>query len=275
VRLGLLAEDGGGDQRDDEADGEGFYEGVEGVDEGVLIELLRVADGGDFGLDGFGGAGCGLNLLDLVSEVAVHEAVEEVEVDDLPRDDVEDAGDEGDANADGEGAAEGDGAVGEIVPVGADAEEDKEEGEDDGGVAKVIAFVAVVEVAEEGDGAAHHDGGQNAGDEAEGEDGLLQCEAPMEVDLKTLCGAKAVVVVMLLGDFGDGWRKIMLWVTGLEQFTVIAPNSTGCECRFCLGKRVAGQFDVNDSTCRNPDFAGGSKSTSKYCANVCISANNQ
>ena len=202
MRLGLLAEDGGGDQGDDEADGEGFYEGVEGVDDGVLIELLRVADGGDFSLDGFGGAGCGLNLLDLVSEVAVHEAVEEVEVDDLPSDDVEDAGDEGDANADGEGAAEGDGAVSEIVPVGADAEEDKEEGEDDGGVAEVVAFVAVVEVAEEGDGAAHHDGGKNAGDEAEGEDGLLQCEAPVEVNLKTLCEAKVVFVVMLLGDFG-------------------------------------------------------------------------
>ena len=139
--------------------------------------------------------------MDLVSEVAVHEAVVEVEVDDLPGDDVEDAGDEGDANADGEGAAEGDGAVGEIVLVGADAEEDKEEGEDDGGVAKVIAFVAVVEVAEEGDGGAHHDRGKNAGDEAEGEDGLLQCEAPVEVDLKTLCGAEARFVVMLLGDF--------------------------------------------------------------------------
>ena len=165
--LGLFAEDGGGDQGDDEADGEGFYEGVEGVDEGVLVELLGATDGGDLGLDGFGGAGCGLNLLDLVSEVAVHEAVEEVEVDDLPGDDVEDAGDEGDADADSEGAAEGDDAVGEVVAVGADAEEDKEEGEDDGGVAKVIAFVAVVEVAEEGDGGAHHDGGENAGDEAE------------------------------------------------------------------------------------------------------------
>jgi hypothetical protein len=199
--LGLLAEDGGGDQGDEEADGEGLDEGVEGVDEGVLVELLRVADGGYFGLDGFGGAGCGLNLLDLVSEVAVHEAVEEVEVDDLPRGDVAEAGDEGDAKADGEGAAEGDGAVGEIVPVGADAEEDKKEGEDDGGVAKVVAFVAVVEIAKEGDGGAHHDGGENAGDEAEGEDGLLQCEAPVG-DLETLCGSEAGFVVMLLGDFG-------------------------------------------------------------------------
>jgi hypothetical protein len=200
--LGLLAEDGGGDQGDEDADGEGFYEGVEGVDEGVLIELLRVADGGNFRLDGFGGAGCGLHLLDLVSEVAVHEAVHEVEVEDLPRDDVEDAGDEGDADADGEGAAEGDGAVGEVVPVGADAEVDKEEGEHDGRVADDQGFLAVVEVAEEAKGAAHHDGGENAGDEAEGEDGLLQCEAPMG-DLKTLCGADAGFVVILLGDFGD------------------------------------------------------------------------
>jgi hypothetical protein len=114
-----------------------------------------------------------------VSEVAVHEAVEEAEVDDLPRDDVKDAGDKGNADADGEGAAEGDGAIGEIVPVGADTEVDKEEGKDDGGVANVIALVAVVEVAEEGDGADHHDGGKNAGDEAEGEDGLLQFEAPV------------------------------------------------------------------------------------------------
>jgi hypothetical protein len=229
--LGLVAEGGGGGQGDEEADGEGFYEGVEGVDQGVLIELLRVADGGDFGLDGFGGAGCGLNRLDLVSEVAVHEAVEEVEVDDLPRDDVEDAGDEGDANADGEGAAEGDGAVGEIVPVGADAEEDKEEGEDDGGVAEVVAFVAVVEIAEEGDGAAHHDGGKNAGDEAEGEDGLLQCEAPVEVDLKTLCGASARFVVILLGDFRGWVGEIMLWGDGTEQFH--------CHCTQSYGSRVS------------------------------------
>ena len=57
----------------------------------------------------------------------------------------------------------------------------------------------MVEVAEEGDSAAHHDGGKNAGDEAEGEDGLLQCEAPVEVDLKTLCGSEAGFVVMLFG----------------------------------------------------------------------------
>ena len=201
--MGLFAEDGRGDQGDEEADGEGFDEGVEGVDEGVLIELLGVADGSDFGLDGFGGAGAGLGLLDEGSEVAVHEAVEEVEVDDLPCNDIEDAGDEGDANADAEAAAEGDGAAGEVVPVGADAEVNKEEGEDDVGVAEHQGFLAVVHIAEEAEGAEHQDRGNDAGDEAEGEDGLLQWVAPVEVDLKTLCGVEAGFVVMLLDDFSD------------------------------------------------------------------------
>ena len=201
--MGLFAEDGRGDQGDEEADGEGFDEGVEGVDEGVLIELLGVADGSDFGLDGFGGAGAGLGLLDEGSEVAVHEAVEEVEVDDLPCNDIEDAGDEGDADANAEAAAEGDGAAGEVVPVGTDAEVHKEKGEDDVGVAEHQGFLAVVHIAEEAEGAEHQEGGKNAGDEAEGEDGLLQWEAPVEVDLKTLCGAEAGFVVMLLDDFSD------------------------------------------------------------------------
>ena len=89
--LGFAAEGGGGDEGDEEVDGERLDEGVEGVDEGVLVELLVVADGGYLGLDGFGGAGGGLGLLDLVSEVGVHGAVHEVEVDDLPGDDVEGA----------------------------------------------------------------------------------------------------------------------------------------------------------------------------------------
>jgi hypothetical protein len=74
----------------------------------------------------------------------------------------------------------------------------------------------VVEVAEEGDGGAHHDRGKNAGDEAEGEDGLLHREAPVG-DLETLCGVAAVFVVMLSGDFW-GWEgEIMLWGDSLKQ----------------------------------------------------------
>ena len=238
--LRLPAEGGGGDQGDEEADGEGFDEGVEGVDQGVLVEELRVTDSGDLGLDGFGGARAGLGLLDELGEVAVHEAVEEVEVNNLPGDDVEDAGDEGDADADGEATSEGDGAVGEVVPVGADAEVDKQEGKHDGGVADDHGLLAVVEVAEKAEGAAHHDGGKNAGDEAEGEDGLLQCEAPVEVDLKTLCGSEAEFVVMLLGDI-CGWPgKIMLWGECLEQFHCHCAQSYGMRVPFLFGKTGSG-----------------------------------
>jgi hypothetical protein len=233
--LGLPAEDGGGDDGDSEVDGEGFDEGVECVDEGVLVELLGVADGGDFGLDGFGGAGGGLSLLDELGEVAVHDAMHEVEVDDLPRDDVDGAGDEGDADADGEAPAEGDGPAGEVIAVGADAEEDEERDEDDGGIAEHQPPVAMFEVFEEGKRGDHQDRGENAGDEAEGEDGFLQCEAPVEVDLKTLCGAEAGFVVMLLGDFEVGWGKSCFGVRVSSHFAVTAPKPMVCGWAFVWG----------------------------------------
>jgi len=178
--LRLLAQNGRRDQRDEEVNGKRFYEGVEGVDEGVLVELLGVTGSGDFGLDGFGSAGAGLGLLDEPGKVVVHGVAHEVEVDNLPRDDIDDAGDEGDANADGEAPAKGNDATGVVVSVGADAKVHEERDEDDGGVADDHAFTAVFEIFEKGQGGNHQDGGKNAGDKAEGEDGLLQCEAPVE-----------------------------------------------------------------------------------------------
>jgi hypothetical protein len=59
----------------------------------------------------------------------------------------------------------------------------------------------------------------------------------VEVDLKTLCEAAALFVVMLLGDFRVWVGEIMLWGDSLVQVTVTAANPTVCECRFCLGKR--------------------------------------
>jgi hypothetical protein len=191
-----------------------------------------VADGGDFGLDGFGGAGGGLSFLDEFGEVAVHDAVHEVEVDDLPRDDVDGAGDEGDAEADREAPAEGDDAAGDVIAVGADAEEDKKRDEDDGGIAEDQPAVAVFEVFEEWERGDHQDRGENAGDEAEGEDGLLQWEAPV-VDLKILCGAEAGFVVMLLGDFGRVVGEIMLWGDGFGAVYCCCSNSAVCESYFC------------------------------------------
>lgn len=49
----FAAEDGSGDESDEEAHGQGLNEGVGHVDEGVLVELLRVLDFSD--LRGGGG----------------------------------------------------------------------------------------------------------------------------------------------------------------------------------------------------------------------------
>ena len=45
--MGFAAEDGRGDESNKDADGQGLHEGVCHVDEGVLVELLRVLYGGD------------------------------------------------------------------------------------------------------------------------------------------------------------------------------------------------------------------------------------
>src|ERR1700736_1722930 len=119
---GFAAEDGCGDEGNDEAHGQGLHEGVGHVDERVLVELLRALYGGHL-CSARGGVKCrGLDLVNLRGEVAVHEVGHEVE--DLPHGDVADGGDEGDQDAAGEGAAEGDLASEGVVAVAADAEVD-------------------------------------------------------------------------------------------------------------------------------------------------------
>ncbi len=121
---GFAAEDGCGDESNEEADGQGLHEGVGHVDEGILVELLRVLYGGDLGSSGGGVKPGGLDLVNLRGEVGVHEVGHEVEVEDLPHRDVADGGDEGDQDAAGEGAAEGDLASEGVVAIAADAEID-------------------------------------------------------------------------------------------------------------------------------------------------------
>ena len=98
---GFAAEDGSGDESNDKADGQRLHEGVGHVDEGVLVQLLRVLDCSD--LRGGGGRvkSGRLNLVNLRGEVAIHEVGHEVEIEDLPGDDVADGGDEGDEDAAG------------------------------------------------------------------------------------------------------------------------------------------------------------------------------
>ena len=120
----FAAEDGSGDESNDKADGQGLQEGVGHVDEGVLVELLRALYGSDLRGGGGGVKSGGLDLVNLRGEVAIHEVGHEVEVEDLPRGDVADGGDEGDQDTAGEGAAEGDLAGESVVAIAADAEVD-------------------------------------------------------------------------------------------------------------------------------------------------------
>ena len=118
----FAAKDGSGDESNDDADWQRLHEGVGHVDQGVLVELLRVLDSSNRRGGGGGVKSGGLDLVNLRGEVAVHEVGHEVEVDDLPRGDVADGGDEGDQDPAGEGAAEGDLAGEGVVAVAADAE---------------------------------------------------------------------------------------------------------------------------------------------------------
>src|SRR5580692_11554411 len=83
-RGGFAAEERGGDQGDEQADGEGLHKGVGHVDEGVLILLCLALDFGD--LRGGGGRvqARGLDFVDCGGPVAIHDVGHEVEVEDFP-----------------------------------------------------------------------------------------------------------------------------------------------------------------------------------------------
>src|SRR5271155_4555907 len=153
---GFAAEDGSRHQSNDEADGQGLHEGVGHVDEGVLVELLRVLYGSDLRGGGGGVKSGGLDLVNLRGEVAVHEVGHEIEVEDLPHGNVADGGDKGDQDAAGEGTTEGDLAGEVVVSVAADAEVDEQERRHHDGVAESHA-VAGANLVGEKQRAAHKD----------------------------------------------------------------------------------------------------------------------
>ena len=64
--------------RNDEADGQGLHKGVGHVDEGVLIELLRVLYRSDSRGGGGGAESGGLDLVNLCGKVAIHEVRHEL-----------------------------------------------------------------------------------------------------------------------------------------------------------------------------------------------------
>src|SRR6202789_3441801 len=196
----FAAQDGSGDESNNKADGQGLHEGVGHVNEGILIELLRVLYGGNLCGGGGGVKSGGLDLVNLRGEVAVHEVGHEVEVKDLPRGDVADGGDESDQDAAGEGAAEGDLAGQGVVAVAADAEVDEQERRHQVGVAENGAVAGGDLVGGE-KRAVHKDGEDEAGDEAEGEDGFLHVKLLVRVRMESRCGVTGPDVVILSDDF--------------------------------------------------------------------------
>jgi hypothetical protein len=110
--------------------------------------------------------------VNLRGEVAVHEVRHEVEVDDLPHNDVADGSDERDQDAAGEGAAEGDLARERVVAVAADAEVDEQERRHHRGIAEYQA-VAGADLVGDQKRAAHKHAEDDAGDETEDEDVAL------------------------------------------------------------------------------------------------------
>ena len=173
-----------------------------------------------YGSDLRGGGGGvksgGLDLVNLRGEVAVHEVGHEVEVEDLPHGDVADGGDEGDQDAAGEGAAEGDLAGEGVVAVAADAEVDQQERRHHDGVAESHA-VAGADLVGEQKRAAHKDGDDEAGDEAEGEDGFLHVRLLVRVRMESRCGVTGPDVVILSDDFAGMERKSCFRVTRSRQ----------------------------------------------------------
>src|SRR5215831_8680216 len=193
---GFAAEDGCGDESNQETDGQWLHEGVSHVDEGVLVQLLRPLYGSDLPGDGGGIKSGGLDLVNLCGEVAVHEVGHEVEVEDLPHGDVANGRDQGNQDAAGEGAAERDLAAEDVVTVTADAEVDQQERRHHHGVAENHAVAGADLVCYE-KRAAHKDGDHDAGDEPEGKDSLLHVTLLVRVRLLVLlstdsrCGQRA------------------------------------------------------------------------------------
>ncbi len=211
---GVAAEDGRGDQSDDEANGEGLDKGVGHVDQGVLVELLRVPYGSDLRGGGGGVESGGLDPVDLGGEIAVHKVGHEVEVDDLPHGDVADGGDERNQDAAGEGAAEGDSTCERGVAVAADAEVDEQERRHHDGIAENHAVAGADLVGKE-ERPAHEDGDNEARDEAEGEDSLFHMTLLMRVRMESRYGLTGPNVVILSDDFAGMERKSCFRVRAL------------------------------------------------------------
>src|SRR6202162_3703326 len=141
LRLRLFPQDRRGNQRDGEPNRERLDERHRCVEERVVFYLLVFFYLLYLRLDGGRARARGLELLDHMGAVFVHEIGQEVEVENFPRHDVEDARNQGNGDPDGKSFLERDLAAADVVAARADAEEYQQEREHDGRVADDQALV--------------------------------------------------------------------------------------------------------------------------------------
>ena len=134
----------------------------------------------------------------------------ELEIDDLPRRDVEAVGENGDQDPHGECSAERQLPVGDIVAVGADAEEDEQPGQHYGGIAKNESLVATEFVQKRNRGE-HGHGRDHSGDHSEDQNGLSHFNSSLSnlwASRDRFWGGAPRIVVIPLGDFAVGAEKL-------------------------------------------------------------------
>jgi hypothetical protein len=216
LRWRFLSENRSREQSDNQADGEWLDERHRRVEERILVHDFEFIDFLGFLLNGSGRGAGGLHLLKDVGAVLVHEVRHEIEVDDFPGDDVKEARDYGDGEADKEGFAESDVPLPHVVAVRTDAKEGQHQGQYDGRIAQDVAVIEVGLV-HEGDRGDHQEGGDDAGNQAENENGSFHWLLPngrLRLRRKFNPDGGGIVVI-LLDDFVEWGEKSYFWASDL------------------------------------------------------------
>jgi hypothetical protein len=115
-----------------------------------------------------------------VRGVLVDKIRQEVEIDNFPGDYVTRRRDHHDENSHSKRPPKANSAAADIFTIGTDAKKDEQKGEHHAGVADNLSLVEA-NVANEQNGADHHQGHDAAGDKPKGQDDLFHCRKPPRV----------------------------------------------------------------------------------------------
>src|SRR5580692_10773595 len=141
------------------------------IEEWVFVQLFVFSDLLKFFLDGCRARPRGGELLNQMSAICVPETRQEAVVDHFPGYDIDDAGYQRNGEADGKSLQKGNLTIADVVPVGSDADKHHQEREHDRSVADYRATVEANPAAE-GYQRYHHQRGDSAGNQPEGDDDL-------------------------------------------------------------------------------------------------------